>query len=149
MPQVSLKYTDQVALVDDSDFALISQHEWRRDALGYAVARIGRALVSMHRLITGAESGQVVDHANHNTLDNRRSNLRVCTHAENMRNRKMAVTNKCGVKGVYWCASRRKFRAEIKAHGKKHFLGDFNDINEAGKAYAAAANRLHGEFANY
>jgi hypothetical protein len=82
------------AIVDEEDWAAASLGKWRiisREKTFY-VAKTGRlpndkcTTVYLHRFITGAEKGQTVDHINHDTLDNRRSNLRICTTAENSMN---------------------------------------------------------------
>lgn len=104
---------------------------------------------SLHRLIAGCEDGQLVDHINGNGLDNRRSNLRLCSHVENMQNRRMHRNNQSGHKGVYFDPdlNGRPWRAQIRAHGKKHCLGRFDTAEQACEAYKNAALRLHGPFA--
>jgi len=98
----------------------------------------------LHRVISGAVDGQFVDHINGDPSDNRRENLRICTHAENMMNRKMHKSNAIGIKGVY--QNRNKFRAQIRVNGKVYRLGSFCTPQDAGAAYLAAASKLHGEF---
>ena len=100
----------------------------------------------MHRLITGASYGIEVDHINGDRLDNRRSNLRLCTKAENTRNKVQQKHNRFGLKGVSFKCG--KFYAQIQAHGKKYCLGYHSTPEEAHQAYCEAAFRLHGEFAN-
>jgi hypothetical protein len=75
-----------------------------------------------------------IDHINHNTLDNRRSNLRTITHAENLQNQTGAHSNNksSGIRGVYWCIHRNKWRAQIKLKGKQYNLGYFEDKYKAG-----------------
>jgi len=101
---------------------------------------------SLHRLIADCPEGMMVDHINGNTLDNRRSNLRVCTHAENMRNRKIHKNNKSGFKGVYLDRITGKWKAQIRNNRKRFYLGSYETPEEASKAYLDAAERLHGEF---
>ena len=101
----------------------------------------------LHREIAGAAPGQVVDHINGNTLDNRKANLRVCSHAENMRNRAVGANNKCGVKGVYFCRQKNKWRAVVRHDGKKHHAGYAESLDGASRLYDAKARELHGEFA--
>lgn len=104
---------------------------------------------SLHRLIAGCPEGMVVDHVNGNGLDNRRENLRICSQQQNLRNRKIHKNNRSGFKGVYYDSgcTRRPWRAEIRANGKKIGLGYFVDPEEAHKAYLDASAKLHGEFA--
>lgn len=101
----------------------------------------------LHRLMVACPEGLFVDHINGNGLDNRRSNLRICTHAENMRNRKTHSNNKSGYKGVYFDKDGSRWRAQIRAEGKKHSLGSFDTPEKAYEAYLSASKELHGEFA--
>lgn len=73
----------------------------------------------MHRLIMGFPVNMEVDHINGDTLDNRRCNLRICTHAENMANRKIHRDNTSGYRGVYWSKERNMWRVQIYINGKK------------------------------
>lgn len=90
-----------------------------------------------------------VDHINGDGLDNRRENLRVCTHAENTRNKRMLSANTTGLKGVSWHKKDKKFRAQIGFDGQKVHLGNFDDPHLAHEMYCLAADMLHGEFANH
>lgn len=91
----------------------------------------GKTIV-FHRLITGAPRGMVVDHINHQTLDNTDVNLRVLTNAENLQNRKGATKNsKSGVRGVTRIKGRNKWQATIAINGKCTYLGLFETIEAA------------------
>jgi hypothetical protein len=95
----------QVALIDEGDFPLVSGRKWYAlpstvKGRFYAMSGAKRAdgkttMVSMHRLITGAPKGKEVDHVNHDTLDNRRENLRVGSHRDNMQNGRWALATHC------------------------------------------------------
>jgi hypothetical protein len=91
-------------------------------------------------------NNMVVDHINGNKLDNRRSNLRICTQAENQRNRGKQRNNVSGHKGVTWYARTSKWRVSIVLNKKHIHLGYFNLVSEAQKAYENAATEYHGEF---
>ena len=140
----------KVALVDDEDFAAISKYKWyaeRRKHTYYAYRRdrVTRKVVRMHREILKPRKGQVIDHKNHNGLDNRRSNIRLCTYANNAQNsrRKRGVS---GFRGV-WPHPSGIWHVYIQCRGVATFLGCFHDPAEGAKAYDKAAKRLHGTFA--
>lgn len=112
----------------------------------YVSANICRGgSIILHRLILSFPDGLDIDHINGDTLDNRKSNLRICTHGENMRNRK--VNNGCKYKGVFFVNRSKNFRAEIVVNGKRTHIGQFLDPREAALAYNEKALEIHGEFA--
>jgi hypothetical protein len=92
--------------------------------------------------------GMFTDHINHDTLDNRRSNLRICTALQNQWNRKLSRTNTTGRVGIYWEEDRQKWRATITRNYKAYRLGRFDSMEEAAEAYDAKARELRGEFYN-
>jgi HNH endonuclease/AP2 domain len=145
----------QHAIVDAEDYARLSQWKWyskkHRTGSFYAYRNIGskpkRNMVMMHRLIVGAEAGQEVDHANGDTLDNRRENLRICTGLENRRNKKRYKTNTSGYKGVWKQSDCNRWRAYIGIRGKTRYIGLYATAEEAAGAYDAAALEEFGDFA--
>lgn len=102
--------------------------------------------VYLHRVIAETSGGISTDHRDGDGLNNRRSNLRQATHAENMRNCRKASNNTSGIKGVCWSTWAMKWRARIKVDGRNRHLGYFTTIEAAAAAYAEASGRLHGEF---
>jgi hypothetical protein len=91
-----------------------------------------RKKISLHRWIMNPSRGLVVDHINHNTLDNRKSNLRVITQGQNNQNRKkIRVESKSGIRGVYWDKKNNKWRSHIQIDRKQIYLGYFTDLSEA------------------
>ena len=99
----------------------------------------------MHRFILGFPTAHV-DHVNGDGLDNRRSNLRLCTHAQNVCGVRQ-VTNKTGLVGVSLAKTTGKFLAYIHKDRKSRYLGTFPTAQLAAQAYNAAALQLFGEFA--
>lgn len=89
-----------------------------------------KSMVFLHRWITNAPNGMVVDHINHNTLDNTVDNLRVVTHLENARNRKGAQRNNktSGIRGVSWHKKTKKWRVQISFNGRRITKGYFNEL---------------------
>lgn len=139
----------KVALVDDEDFERLNKHKWYCRN-GYAVRMtkfsLGkRQAILMHREIISPPQGLVVDHINGDGLDNRKKNLRACTHAENIRNQKLNRLNTTGYKGV--CVNSKKWIARIKINGKLLYLGRYNTPEEAAQVYDEAARKYFGKFA--
>ncbi|WP_424138634.1 HNH endonuclease [Roseomonas chloroacetimidivorans] len=118
---------------------------------GYRYVRFEGGNYLAHRLIwlmmTGDEPGRFIDHINGEPSDNRWANLRLASHAENMRNSRMQRNNTSGFKGVRYDRARQRWIAEIKKDGRTIRLGRFGTAEAAGAARAAAAAELHGEFA--
>ena len=143
-------------IVDDDDFAELSKSIWhlsRGYARRYMRNESGeRVALLMHRQIMGLSNADArieVDHINGNKLDNRRQNLRVCTHAENQRNRGALSNNKCGYKGVHQRRDTNKFEAQIKYMGRIKKLGCFDNPELAHEMYCLAADMLHGSFSRH
>ncbi len=161
-----------IALIDRVDwFAALTYHArnglsyylrpcdrtWRRTTSTkwqYAVTDLKhhghRATATMHRLVMRAEPGHIVDHINGDRFDNLRSNLRFCTHQQNIQN--MAIRGGTSqYKGVCHCPSHRgtkKWRAQINRYERRTFLGYFRLEEAAARRYDEAAVELFGEFAN-
>lgn len=139
----------QIALVDDEFFELISKYKWHCAKNGYAVSRVNKKKIYMHRLILNAPDGQKVDHVNRIKTDNRLENLRLVTSQQNMFNR-VKNTNVCTsvYKGVYKNNRIPNFwSAYICIDGKRHILGGYKDEILAAKAYDLAARYYFKEFA--
>lgn len=145
----------QVAVVDAADYEWLNQWKWYaswcKRMRGYYAKRDAyrHEKVWMHRLILGLEIGDklVADHQNNNTLDNRRSNLRIATSAQNCANSRIKRNNRSGFKGVYFKTDRAKWAAVICVGGRRKFLGCFTTPELAHAAYCNAAKTLCGEFA--
>lgn len=141
----------KVALVDDEDFARLSQFRWHNQC-GYAArnekTERGRRTIFMHRLVVSVPKGMETDHINGNRADNRKCNLRICTHRQNIANyTALNSKNKSGYKGVYWDEEVRKWRACIRPDNIAKHLGYFSSPEEAARAYDNAAKNVFGEFA--
>ncbi len=141
----------QVALVDVEDLPRLARYRWCADAHHgggfHAVSGKDPAII-MSRLLLDAQDDELVDHDNHRTLDNRKQNLRICTHSQNNANRrKTKNVTSSQYKGVCWHKPGSKWQARIKLDGKYRALGYYESEKEAACAYDAAALRLFGDFA--
>jgi len=95
---------EKFAIVDDEDYEYLMQHKWHY-SMGYASAEIyisptKRKRLKMHRVIMKPPDHLVVDHINHDTLDNRKENLRICTKQQNEMNQKIRINKESKYKGV-------------------------------------------------
>lgn len=144
----------RVALVDDGDYESLIRHKWQAHWNGsnwYArratsVAGV-RMQVQMHRQILGITDPKIeVDHRDNDGLNNRRYNLRTCTHVQNMRNTP-SRGNASGLRGVTYYPQRKRWVAYIKISGKQKNLGSFVSADDAAAAYNSAAFEHFGEFA--
>lgn len=137
------------ALIDDLDYVSVSKHSWCYNA-GYAKCRWLSQSWTMQRFLLGnAPVGQTIDHINGDKLDNRRSNLRICTKGQNNCNTFLRKDNKSGYKGVSQIKLKHstKWLASIRDNGKKCYLGYFSTPSEAAMAYNRVARTLQGEYA--
>ena len=138
-----------VAKVGDEDVDVVRGLIWSYHNKGYAHARIGGKLVMMHRHIMQPPDGLFVDHISGDKLDNRRSNLRLCTKSQNGMNQ--AGPHKgSGSRflGVHWHKATQKWAAAVRLDGTVHHIGVFESEVDAAIARDAMARELHGKFAS-
>lgn len=129
------------AFIDDRDYKRVKKHKWYRSHQGYAITNIDGKRVYLHRFILGYPDGSV-DHISRIKLDNRRSNLRICTTQENVRNSNLSRANTSGYKGVSWRSDRKKWRAYIFIDYKQLCLGVFEKLEDAIKVRKEAELKL-------
>lgn len=143
----------QNAVVDAEDYGRLMQWNWyaswSRNTKGFYAMRHDHATnksVYIHREVLKDFTSPEIDHGDRNTLNNRKNNLRPCTHFENQANRRKDSGNQSGYKGVSWGKSNNKWQAQINVRGVKRHLGYFATPKEAHKAYAAVAVEEFGQF---
>jgi hypothetical protein len=139
------------SVIDAEDYDRVSQYNWCSVKMGqnwYAKAfRTDGTHLSMHRLITNAPKHLVVDHRDHNGLNNQKSNLRLCTPSQNQHNARPNPGGSSRHKGVYREKKTKKYRATIGHRSKRYHIGCFDNEDDAGRAYDRKAIELFGEFA--
>ena len=161
--RIRLKNVDKYLICDAKDYGRLSAYRWyarwnRSGGNCYAVAFVANARGSLrnlyaHRVVMNAQTGQMCDHINHNSLDCRRSNLRFSDHRTNARNAvKARKSNRTSeYKGVSLVVNRdgslQCWRARIHIYGKTRNIGSFPTERKAARAYDREAVRLFGEFA--
>ena len=147
MKRIELTTPGVYALVDDDDYGRLVEHNWWLNPDGYAKSKISGKTTSMNGLILQPDPGLETDHINHDNLDNRRANLRICTPSQNQANTKKRPGCSSRFKGVSWEKRECKWQAYIKVNGKQRNLGHFTDEQDAARAYDEAARQMFGEFA--
>lgn len=139
------------ALIDDDDAPLVSQFVWglKRHPAGerYFYAGKQKPHALMHRMIVNAPKGVVVDHINGDRLDNRKANLRLCTHTENIRNQ-VRVNPPHKYKGVTLDKQTGNYVAQIGIGKRKYKkVRGFKTPEDAARVYDKLAIQYHGQFA--
>ena len=134
-------------LFDLADLLLIRRHTWHLGKRGYPATHTLRGTVVLHRLLFPEADDLEIDHINGDKLDNRRANLRPCTHQQNGFNQKLRGTNTSGYIGVSFSPRLGCFEAYIHHNGKKHQLGLYADSAAAARVRDCVARLLFGEYA--
>lgn len=131
------------AVVDADKYEVVKDHKWCMDFNGYVKDSRGRYL---HRVIVNKDN-LYVDHINGNKLDNRLANLRLCSNADNLKNRvKLPSNNTSGILGVRFRSDRNKWYAEIQCDNTKINLGSYLSKEEAIKARREAEEIYFGKY---
>lgn len=121
---------------------------WNKDTSSYyvnyhTVNSLGKKTnKSLHRLLMGDPKSKIVDHINHDTLDNRRSNLRIVNNSQSMQNTRLSNANKSGYKNVSWHKTMNRWRVRLNKEGEELMLGYFDCVHEAGRI-AKDARKKH------
>jgi hypothetical protein len=149
---------NKTAIVDDQDYSELSNYKWHcyQDPLSkiwYAKRTTPRMngkqkTIRMHQQIMGRP---LIDHINHNGLDNRRCNLRICTTSQNMKNNQRKILNSSGFRGVYLdknVKTSHKWRTIIRINNKNISLGYYDTPEKASEIFNIKSKEIYGEFFN-
>lgn len=138
------------AVIDAVDAAAVGQHNWCAEVRAHAVYAVrsisGESIIRMHRWLMKTPTGLVTDHINGDGLNNRRANLRVATHSQNLHNQRTNSHNARGLKGAFYRPREKRWQSHIRVAGKTHYLGFFKTPEAAHQAYCEASALFHGAF---
>lgn len=133
-------------IVDDEDYEKLNQFRWYKAGRGYVLGRMGtKKVLKMHRVITNAPKGMEVDHKNRNKLDNRKTNLQIVTHIQNMQNIKKSTS------GIEKTTGKRKMKYVVRVSymGKRYYGGYFKTLAEAKQARKNLCNTILRKTTNF
>lgn len=139
-------------LIDFDDLDRVKEHCWKVNKRGYVTSvspmiNGKRTYMSLQRFITRcSDKTMVVDHINHNTSDNRKCNLRICTPSQNLFNVKPTAYNKSGVRGVRFSKTENKWVVGFTLEGKHRVVGRFDNIADAIKLRKQYEEKYFGEY---
>ena len=129
--------------IDLEDVDNIKDYKWSLTNKGYVY---NHQLGVIHRLIMNCPDDKQIDHINHDKLDNRKENLRICTNRQNNMNKGLYSHNTSGYTGVSWDKEKSKWEASIKVKGVKKHLGYFGTKDDAVDRRKKAEEKYFGEF---
>lgn len=130
---------------DKEDYEKINTYCWGFYNRYVSTRPKNKNRIYIHRIIMGIENPNIIiDHIDRNPRNNRKNNLRVCSQAQNSKNRWIGKNNKTGVLGV--CFFRGKFLANIQCDGKKFYLGSYDCLSDAENARKIAERKYWGDF---
>jgi len=153
----SPKYGIKTVWIDLEDYDKIKEYKWyvKKDyysgcfyVSSHDLTTKNKKSIRLHRIVMDAKSDQIIDHVNHDTLDNRKQNLRFCSHQENMRNKGKLKNTSSKYKGVSFHKRDKIYTAHITIDKKLIHLGTFKNEIQAAMAYDEAAVKYFGEYAN-
>ena len=137
-------------LIDLEDLEKVKRYTWcvtQKKKRLYALCRTKSQIVYIHQYILNYDNPLTCDHINLNGLDNRKSNLRICTNGENNRNKPLQKNNTSGVTGIYFHKKNKNWIVQINVNGKPKNFGSFLNKEEAIKKREQLKKEYHGEYA--
>ena len=148
--EIGIGYTSngEQFLFDKEDYKLIKNYCWCINE-GYVAAkeRSTGKYIRLHSLIMHPGKNEVVDHINHDTRNNCKNNLRICSQANNAKNTSRKKNNTSGISGVTWHKQRNKWQANINVSGRRIHLGVFTSKADAIRTRVKAELEFYKEYA--
>lgn len=142
------------AIIDAEDAHLVEGFNWhakifRHTCYAKSSPAAAKVLGSqyMHRIIAKTPINMITDHIDRNGLNNKKDNLRHATGSENNCNTEAYCNNKSGIKGVHWCNTKKRWKAQVRFKGYQKHLGYFRNIEDAKMAREEGCKLIHKEFA--
>lgn len=137
---------DYITIIDLENVEMIKNYKWSRNANGYVNTKVDGKTIFLHRLITNCPDDMVIDHINHDILDNRKNNLRICTQQENTRNHRLHKDNSSGVNGISWYEKNGVWCGYIGVDYKTIYLGCSTNIEEVKEMREKADDLIFKEY---
>ena len=142
-----ITYSGKRFLVDIEDYHRIKNYTWSFDGSYISSSKLNMRLHDYILKINGFEKNDLkVDRKNRNKLDNRKSNLRLSTDTESVRNRGLSHRNKSGILGVFMPKNRRMWESRITVNKKVLFLGNYENFEDAVIERLKAEKMYFGDF---
>ena len=141
--------TNEPFYFDLEDYVKVKAYCWYKGAYGYLCSNgkwKNREHIIAHILVMNSKNKSMIDHINHNKLDNRKCNLRTVDHSKNSMNTGIRTNNTSGVTGVYFNKKTKKWYARIKIHQKTIHLGTFANFEDAVEARKQAEQKYFGKY---
>lgn len=133
--------------IDKDDIDKATKYKWYLDKNGYVVCKNNKVFLLLHRYLTNCPEKMTVDHEDHDTLNNMKSNLRICSNSQNNMNKSNRKDNKSGLRGVSYSKRDKCWISSINVNKQRIVLGYFKDKQEAFSARLEAEKKYFNEFA--
>ncbi len=147
---------NKVTWLDNEDFERVNKYKWHANKKTTGVFYAYRKqwipekqkyiTIIMHRFIMNCPEDMEIDHIDHNGLNNQKSNLKICSHADNMRNIKVRRTSNSGFRGISWDKKNKKWRITICKEKKFYNRGRFTELEDAVKEHRKSFKEIFGYY---
>lgn len=141
---------DEMFLIDLEDFWKVKDFCWNKNQYGYIVTyfKDNEKIkgMSLHRFVMGFPNDMLVDHRDGDKTNNMKYNLRIATNYQNGMNASINSRNTSGVTGVHWDNKLKNWMVRISVNGKRIYLGNYDDFEDAVRVRKKAEEEYYGEW---